>query len=141
MAEGDTLVNAAIGGAVAIVTSVLLGPASPVVGGAVSGYLQRGDTKEGAIVGAVAGGITLVPFLLFAGLFAVVGIAPVIGVFATIPVETIAGAPEGVALFGGGVFVLFFVFALVTGALLIVGFGALGGIVGAYAARETDIEI
>lgn len=148
MAEGDTLMNAAIGGAVAIVTSVLLGPASSVAGGAVAGYLQRSDTKGGAVVGAIAGVIVLIPFLLFVGLFAVVGIAPVFGFFGSVPIEMIAGAPERFtgefgpsSGFGGGIFLLFFLFVLVFGALVIVGSGALGGVVGTYVAAETDLEI
>jgi len=141
VAEGDTLTNTAIGGAVAIVTSVLLGPASPVVGGAVAGYLQRGDVRSGAVVGAIAGAVALVPVLLFAGLFAVVGIAPVLGVFSAVPVGMMAGAPQGITPLGGGFFLFFLVFALLLGALLIVGSGALGGAVGAYIAAETDLGI
>ncbi|MFB6227853.1 MAG: DUF5518 domain-containing protein [Halobacteriales archaeon] len=141
MAEGDTLVNAAIGGAVAIVTSVVLGPASPVTGSAATGYLQRGDTRDGAVVGAIAGAIALVPFLLFAGLFAVVGFAPVLGFFPTAPIDAMAGAPEGFTAFGGGVFLLVFLSVLVVGALVIVGSGALGGVASAYVATETDLEI
>jgi hypothetical protein len=148
MAEGDTLLNAAIGGAVAIVTSALLGPASPVAGGAVAGYLQGGDTRNGAMIGAIAGLIGLIPFLLFGGLFVLFGFAPVIGFFPTAPVKMMTNAPEGFTgafgtftAFGGGIFLLVVIFVLFVGALVIVGSGAFGGVVGAYVAAETDLEI
>lgn len=118
MAEGETLKNAGIGAAVSIVLFFLL--LSPVLGGAVAGYLQRGDGAEGARVGALSGLIAAVPGTLLAVL--------VVSVFTV--------APPG----GGG---MGFFAVVVLGSLLVVGLygaalGAVGGLVGAYVARERD---
>ncbi len=43
------------------------------------------------------------------------------------------------APFGGGFFILFALLAFVVGALVVIGSGALGGVVGAYVATETDL--
>ena len=53
MAEGDTLVDALIGGVVSIVLSFTA--LSPILGGAVAGYLQGGDRGAEIRVGAYAG--------------------------------------------------------------------------------------
>lgn len=139
MGEGDTLLNAAIGGVVGIGTSIILGPASPIAGGGVAGYLQRGDTTDGATVGAISGLIALIPFLLFFVLFAVVGVTPVIGFMGMFPPDPVMDAPKEFAIFSGGVFGFFFLFVAIVGVLLAVGAGALGGILGVYVATETDL--
>lgn len=137
MGEGDTLLNAAIGGAVAIVTAAVLGPASPVLGGGVAGYLQRGSSKDGAAVGAISGMVALVPLLVFFALFAAIGIAPAIGLFGAFP-GPMAGAPEGFAA-GSVLVAVLFLFVAAVAAFSIVGLGAIGGVVGAYVATETDL--
>jgi hypothetical protein len=122
MGEGDTGTNAAIGGIVTIITAWFV-PFAAVLGGAIAGYLQRGDTRDGAIVGAISGVIALVPFaflLLFAGGI-VLQFAPV-------------AVPEA-----SGVFAVFLLLAFISGVVYLVGFGALGGIVGVYVATETDL--
>ena len=110
------LINALIGAVVTVVTSVV--PLSPVVGGAVAGYLQRGDNKEGATVGALSGVLVTVPL-------AVIG---------TLLVALFTIAPEG----GGGLGLVLGVFLL---SVLVVGLYAVslsvvGGVIGAYLARE-----
>jgi hypothetical protein len=122
MGNGDTGLNALIGGIVTVVTAAFV-PFASVLGGAVAGYLQRGDRRGGAVVGALSGVIALVPvglILLLAGGF-LLGIAPV-------------AVPEAAGLFAA--FVLL-VFAAV--AAYLVGFGALGGVLGVYVATETDL--
>ena len=123
MGSGDTGVNALIGGVVTLVTAGFV-PFAPVFGGGVAGYLQGTDTRDGAVVGAVAGVIALVPFLLLTLVATgfVLSLVPI-----PLPVEA------------SGAFVLVFVLALVFGALYLVGLSALGGVLGAYVAAETDL--
>ena len=116
MGDGDTLLNAVIGAAVTLVTSFL--PFSPVIGGAVAGYLQREDTRAGAKVGALSGllyaaaaGLFVVPFLLFVFLGAELpgtGLALVVGIAGLL-------------------------------AVISAGLGALGGVIGVYVLDETEI--
>lgn len=116
MAEGDTLLNAAIGAAVSIVLSFL--PLAAVLGGAVAGYLQvtQQDVGEGARVGALSGLIALVPVVLL--LFALGAFIPFL------PFEI--GALSFVAL----------LVVFVVAALYFVAAGALGGAIGAYLVDE-----
>jgi hypothetical protein len=95
--------------------------------GAVAGYLQGGDTRDGATVGA----IVLGPFLLF-------GFVPAIGVCTTASAGMMGGT-GGMAPFGGGFFILFALLVFVVGALVVIGSGALRGVVGACVATETDL--
>lgn len=110
-AEPNTLLNVLVGAAVTVVTAPLL-PFAAIVGGGVAGYLQRGDVREGATVGAVSGAVASVPAFLL--VWVVVGV-----------------------LFLGldSLFALTTVFALVLLAVVVgylVGAGALGGALGAY---------
>ncbi|MFW5917979.1 MAG: DUF5518 domain-containing protein [Haloferacaceae archaeon] len=121
MAEGDTLLNAVIG-AVATVFLTFL-PFSPVLGGALAGYLQGGDESDGIRVGALSGLIAAIP-LVFA-LVLLATIIPFLPAFGT--------AGSITALFGFlGIIVLTFVL------LYSVGLSAVGGLVGQYLASETD---
>lgn len=126
MGHGDTLLNAVIGGIVSILVSFI--PFSPVVGGAVAGYLQGGDRGDGIRVGAYAGLVAMVPLVLvvfgigFLGLFTVVGMGPR-------------------AMGGLGLGAVFFLVALVVSALYTVGLGALGGWVGNYVKYDTDVDV
>ena len=130
MAEGDTFVNAVIGAVVGVVLSGFV-PFSPVLGGAVSGYLQGGD-REGAVrIGALAGAIMLVPMLL---LFVVVG--PIF-----LALLGMSGMGMGNMGLAGAIGGAFFLFALLLGLVYTVGFAALGGWMGNYVRYETDIEI
>lgn len=113
--EPNTVLNAVVGAVVTIVTAPLL-PLAAVFGGAVAGYLQRGDLSSGATVGALAGAIAAIPAFLIAW-FA-------IGIL-------LISADPFAALTSAFAFVLFFV---VVGYL--VGAGALGGALGAYLRSE-----
>ena len=121
MAEGDTLLNAVIGGIASIVLSFV--PFSPVLGGALAGYLQGGDRGEGVRVGAYAGVVAAVPLALL--LFLAVA---VFGVFA------LGGRPGG-----GAILVVFFLFVAAVVAGIIVGLSALGGWLGNYVKYDTDL--
>ncbi|MDG5777399.1 DUF5518 domain-containing protein [Haloarculaceae archaeon H-GB2-1] len=122
MSEGDTLINAVIGAVDTVVLSFT--GFSPILGGMVAGYLQRGDRAGGIRVGAISGAIAALPFLL---LFFVFG-----GFLFT---GSMMGGGMGVP--GGFVVVLLFgfVFALIWS----VGLSALGGYLGVYIATETDV--
>ncbi|QLD85415.1 DUF5518 domain-containing protein [Natronomonas halophila] len=110
----NTILNGVIGGVVAVVLSFI--PLSPILGGAVAGYLEGGDQRDGLVVGTIAGVIALIPFVLFGMLAAVILIAP--GAVRLVPL---------LAVF------LFFV------AIYTVGLSALGGIVGIYVEDEFDL--
>ena len=122
MSEGDTLINAAIGAVVTVVLSFT--GFSPILGGMVAGYLQRGDRAGGIRVGAISGAIAALPVLL---LFFVVGGFVFTG-------STMGG---GMGVPGGVVVVL--LFGVVIALVWIVGLSALGGYLGAYIATETDV--
>ena len=116
MARGNTWVNALVGAAVTVLTVYV--PFSPVAGGAVAGYLQGEDLRDGATVGALSGLLAAIPFGLLVTLAA--------AVFVIVP-------PGGSA---AELFAVVFVAALVAASLYTVGFGAIGGVVGAYVVRE-----
>ncbi|WP_254766283.1 DUF5518 domain-containing protein [Salinilacihabitans rarus] len=121
MTSGRTVVNALIGAVVSIVLSFLM--FSPIIGGAVAGFLEGPDGRDGAVVGALSGAIVFLPFaavvffvfFVFFGFGFGVGAAPI----------------EGVA-------VVLFLFGFVGAITLVgtVGLSALGGYLGAYLARE-----
>lgn len=123
MAEGDTLVNALVGGAVAIFLSFL--PLSPVLGGAVAGYLQGGDRGDGARVGAYAGLVAFLPLVGFGVLALGVG-AFLVGI----------DVPFALGVVG---LLLLSLFGLVLAGLYTVGLGALGGWLGNYVLTDTDL--
>ncbi|OVE85721.1 DUF5518 domain-containing protein [Natronolimnobius baerhuensis] len=58
-----TLMNAAAGGGAGIVFSFI--PGSPLLGGAIAGYLEGGETTDGLWVGLFAGLIMLIPVTFF----------------------------------------------------------------------------
>lgn len=67
----STFVNALIGAAVTVVLSFI--PLSPVLGGAVAGYLQGADgVRVGGISGAIAALPMVLAFVLFASVFTIV---------------------------------------------------------------------
>lgn len=116
MARDDTLLNALIGAVVSVVLAFL--PFSPVLGGAVAGYLQRGPRSEGLRIGAYAGAIAAIPIILGFALFG--------------SVFFIGALFEPTAAFG--FVVLLFVLAM--GLVYTVGLSALGGYLGSYVAEE-----
>ena len=118
MGESDTLLNAGIGALVTIVTSFL--PFSPILGGAVAGYLQAGDRREGAKVGGLSGALSLLPMLFFG--------------FIVLVFLTGVGPTEGAVAFT----FLFFVVGTLVFAYTI-GLGALGWYIGVYVLEETEV--
>ncbi|OIB55534.1 DUF5518 domain-containing protein [Natrialba sp. SSL1] len=120
MSRGRTVINALIGAVVAVVLSFI--PFSTIIGGAVAGFLEGPETRDGALVGALAGAVMFVPIIGIAFVF--------LGFFgfgfgvAAVPLE-------------GFVVVLAFFGLLSTVVLLYtVGLSLLGGVLGSYLARE-----
>ena len=108
----NELVNALIGAVASFVLGFI--PFSPVLGGAVAGYLQK---DSGLRVGAISGGILMIPaalLFLFGSAF-----LPFIGDIAA----------------GAGIFVIG-LFVLVGVGLYTVGLSALGGLIGVYLVDE-----
>ena len=122
MAEGDTLLNAIIGGIASIVLSFI--PLSPVLGGAVAGYLEGGDRSSGLRIGVYAGIIAAIPLALF--------LIAAITIFGSFLAIGPAGG-EGAAILV--VFLVVFVFM----ALYTVGLSAFGGWLGNYVRYDTDL--
>lgn len=107
----ELLINALIGAVVTVLLSFLV--FSPVVGGAVAGYLRG---RDGIKVGAISGLIAVVPLFLLGFLF-----VSFVGLFAV----------------DAAVIVLFFViFGFVFLLLFSVVLSALGGFLGVYLADE-----
>ena len=128
MAEGDTGINVLLG---AVATVILGGfvPFAPVLGGALSGYLQGGNRSEGLRVGLYAGLVALIPLVL---LFFFGGTI----MFAVLTGGMASGMPMGVPAAVSGAFIVFaFVFATV----YTVGLSALGGWLGNYLKKDTDL--
>lgn len=115
MGRGDTWLNALLGALVTIVLSVTV--FSPVLGGAVAGYLQGPDTGDGLRVGALSGVLAAIPGVL---------------VFATLGTVVLGalGFVEGGALFGAVGLLVGAVILVVVVAYAVL-LSALGGYVGA----------
>lgn len=111
----NTGLNALLGGVVTVGTALFV-PFSPVLGGAVAGYLEGGDSDAGLKVGTLAGLVATVP-LLFVVLLGL-AVLPVVG----------PDGAVGVLLVGLLLFVLI--------AAYTVGLSALGGVLGTYLERE-----
>ena len=122
MAEGDTLLNAVIGGIASIVLSFI--PLSPVLGGAIAGYLEGGDRNTGLRIGVYAGIVAAVPLALFlVAAIAIFGSVLAIG----------PGGGEGAAI------LVVFLVVVVFMALYTVGLSAFGGWLGNYVRYDTDL--
>ncbi|WP_335998726.1 DUF5518 domain-containing protein [Halorientalis halophila] len=117
----DQTMNAIIGGVVTIVLSFT--GFSPLLGGAVAGYLNQ---RDGVRVGALAGVVALVPLLPL--LFIVGGF---LGIF------SLAGGMGPGSMGGMGLIGLFFgLFAFAFFSAVVVGMSALGGYLGEYLYAE-----
>lgn len=119
MVERTELRNAVVGAVVTIVLSFT--GFSALLGGGIAGYLQRDPPKRGARVGAISGGIAVLPILLVLvlGFVLYLGNPSVLGV-------------------GGGqnlVIILFVMFPLLFG--WIIGLSTVGGYIGAYLRSES----
>ncbi len=111
-----------LGAIVTVVVSFV--PFSPVLGGAVAGYMHDGGTSRGTRIGAASGVIAAIPLaLIFVLLFVVM---------------SVGGLTTGE--FAGPVFVLVLVgMVLLFAVLYIVGLSALGGYVGgSYAESKRE---
>lgn len=115
MTRGNTGLNAVIGAAITL--GLLFTSISPLLGGAVAGYLQHEPPARGARVGAISGLLATLPLLLIMGL----GMTLFAGLW-----------PMHMTPFGGLGF--FFVWFVMFPILLIwfVGLSAVGGYLGAY---------
>lgn len=113
--EPNTVANTLIGAVVTVVTAPLL-PFAAIVGGGVAGYLQRGDLREGARVGALSGAVASIPAFLL--VWFVVGVL-LLGADLFFALSTVFALGLFVAVVG-----------------YLVGAGALGGAIGAYLRRE-----
>jgi hypothetical protein len=122
-ARGENFyVHALLGAVVTVVTAVV--PFSPLLGGAVAGYLHDEGTSRGTRVGLVAGIIASIPLLLvFFFMLTVMSIGSIT-----------TGEVAGPAFVIGIVAVVFLVVGLYT-----VGLSAAGGYVGA-AFAESRVE-
>lgn len=120
MGEGDTLLNAVIGAVVTVVLAFT--GVSPLLGGGVAGYLQRGTRRDGATVGALAGALAFLPFVFVV----------VLGLGFVLLLGLGFGMPGGVELLV--VFLVLFPVLVVWN----VGLGALGGYLGVYLREEFD---
>jgi hypothetical protein len=125
MAEGETLVNAVLGAVVSVVLAPLV-PFAPVVGGMVAGYLEGGDRSAGLRVGALSGGVALVPLL-------VLGV-----VLANVFVFVLSGA-VGVPRAVGGLGLVVLLLGTVFLAVYTVGLSTAGGWLGNYVRYDTDV--
>jgi hypothetical protein len=126
MGEGDTLLNALVGAVVTVFTTGVVAPVAPIVGGAVSGYLEGGDRSDGVRVGAFGGAIALVPLVLFLVLLGNL----LFLVFS-------AGDAPTPAL--GGVSAVVLVFLFLSAAIYVVALSALGGWLGNYLRADTNL--
>lgn len=109
----NTLLNGLIGGVVAVVLSVI--PFSTVLGGGVAGYLEGGDHADGAVVGAIAGGVAFLPLAFLIGI-----------VLLFVPVAGDVGSGVQLAIWVSVLVVLFLA------AVYAIGLSILGGVLGAY---------
>ena len=111
----DTTTNAIVGAVVSVVGGFI--PFSPILGGAVAGYLERGDRTAGARVGGLSGLVASVPiFVLFAFL---------IGGLFVVSAEISFGL-------GAASVALVLAIALFVAVVYMVLLGAVGGYIGAY---------
>jgi hypothetical protein len=121
----STLVNALLGAVVGVVFGFI--PFSTVLGGGVAGYLQGRDRRAGLRVGAIAGALMAIPFVLVV----VLGL----GVFTVVTVSSGAPGPSTGISIGAIVLVLGVV---LVASLYTIGGAALGGYLGAYLKEDRE---
>ncbi len=134
--ERSTVVNALVGAAVTVVLAFV--PFTPVLGGAVAGYLQGGDAADGLRVGALSGFIATLPlvlvFVLVGTVFAFVGAAVAVG--SVLPLGTLGVDAGGLV----AVVVALVLLAFLVSMGYLVALSALGGAVGAYVRGDPGLD-
>jgi len=115
MNTDNTLLNAFIGAVATFLLSFT--GIGPVLGGAVAGYLEGGDSGDGLRVGAISGAIASLP---------VFGILLLI--LFVVPVAPDAGVVLGSVVLILGIIALAFAYTMAL--------SAVGGIIGSYVKRE-----
>ncbi|MFW5922303.1 MAG: DUF5518 domain-containing protein [Halodesulfurarchaeum sp.] len=125
--QRSPVLNALIGGIAGVILSFI--PLSPILGGAIAGYLQNGTGESGMKVGAGAGLLMLLPFLFIA--FFLVMVLGLGGISATYGMH-LGATPLFVGIVG--------LFAIAITAVYTVGLSALGGYLGVYVRREMRAE-
>jgi hypothetical protein len=123
MGEGDTLINAIIGGIASVVLSFI--PFSPLFGGGLAAYLQGGTRNDGLKVGAYSGIVAGLPIAAIGGLFVILFGFGAVG----------AG---GEAAGGFVIFILLVLAGLAASLAYTVILGAAGGFLGNYVKYEMD---
>lgn len=111
----STAINALIGAAAGVILSFV--PFSTLLGGAIAGYLESGDGRDGVRVGAIAGVIMLIPMTLMGMFFMFFFLG--------------FGNPGAPIAFG-----IMAIFMLLISALYTVGLSAVGGYLGIYLKHE-----
>lgn len=117
MTSDNTLLNAIIGAVATVVLSFT--GVSPALGGAVAGYLEGGETADGAKVGGLSGLLASLPVFGLILLF-----------FALIPI-----APEPGVILGGGLLILLIISVVVAYTVVL---SAVGGVIGVYLKNEFE---
>lgn len=114
----NAIVDALIGGTVTAITAFLI-PLSPLVGGAIAGYLEGATEDNGLKIGALSGAIALIPLVVI------------------VPLALFLFVLKPIAAVG-----VFFVATLAVGFLAVytIGLGALGGLLGVYLYDEFGAE-
>ena len=128
MASDDTVTSVLVGGLVTIFLSPVV-PFAPVLGGALAGYIRGGSRMDGVKVGAYSGAVALIPLVLLVTLFGNLFLA------------FLAGAAPGFPPAAGGLTAVVLIFALISALVYTVAFAAVGGWIGNYVKRDTDIDI
>lgn len=113
----STSINGVIGGVAGIFLSFI--PFAPVLGGAIAGYLEGGQPKDGVRPGAIAGVIMFIPTVLIGGFFLLL--------FGFFSLSELSVAVSFVVI--GGVILLF-------SALYTIGLSVVGGYLGVYVKNE-----
>jgi hypothetical protein len=115
----DTTTNAIVGAVVTVLVSFV--PFSPVLGGAVAGYLEGGSRTQGARAGGLSGAVASLPIVLL---------------FAFLIGGLVVAAAEISFGFGAGFVALILAISLLFAVAYMVLLSALGGYIGVYLSDE-----
>jgi hypothetical protein len=115
----DTTTNAIVGAVVTVLTSFI--PFSPILGGAIAGYLEGGSRMNGARAGGLSGAVASLPIVLLF-VFLIGGL-----VIASAEVSFVVGA---------GVVALILAISMLVAVTYMVLLSAVGGYIGVYLSDE-----